>query len=190
MKEMKRKIRNDMKATLERLSEEQRIKYTNQITEQLFHLEEWKKAKVIGITIAVPPEVPTASIIEQAWSEGKKVAVPKCYPQTKVMEFKEITSFQQLESVYSNLLEPIAETVCVDSEEIDVLIVPGLAFTKEGYRLGFGGGYYDRFLVSFKGTTLALAYECQLVESLPIEAHDLPVHQVVTTNTVFRTSTP
>ena len=94
-----------------------------------------------------PPEIPTFHIIEQAWHEGKEVAVPKCNPENKAMEFKKITSFEQLESVYSGLLEPVAETVKVrDQHDLDLLIVPGLAFTKDGYRLGFGGGYYDRFL--------------------------------------------
>ena len=187
LNEAKKKVRNKIKASLEQLSDEKRVEYTNQISIQLFQLSEWKRAKVIGITIAIPPEVSTLHIIEQAWREGKKVVIPKCNPENKTMQFKEITSFEQLESVYSGLLEPVEATLKANAEEIDLLIVPGLAFTKDGYRLGFGGGYYDRFLSSYKGTTIALAYECQLIDKLPLELHDIPVQQVVTADKVFRT---
>lgn len=103
------------------------------------------------------------------------------------MEFKKISSFNQLESVYYGLLEPVAETAKASKEELDALIVPGLAFTKEGYRLGFGGGYYDRFLSNYRGDTLALTYELQLMDELPIEVHDLAVGKLITPSKVIRT---
>ncbi len=183
----KQKVRKTIKTSLEQLSEEKRVEYTNQISAQLFELIEWKQAKVIGITIAIPPEIPTLHMIEQAWREGKEVVVPKCNPENKTMQFKKITTFEQLESVYSGLLEPVESTLEINADEIDLLIVPGLAFTKEGYRLGFGGGYYDRFLSKYNGPTIALAYECQLIDELPIELHDIPVQLVVTNHKVFRT---
>ncbi len=183
----KQKVRKTIKTSLEQLSEEKRVKYTNQISAQLFELVEWKQAKVIGITIAIPPEIPTVHMIEQAWREGKEVVIPKCNPENKTMQFKKITTFEQLESVYSGLLEPVESTLEINADEIDLLIVPGLAFTKEGYRLGFGGGYYDRFMSKYNGSTIALAYECQLIDELPIELHDLPVQLVVTNHQVFRT---
>lgn len=187
MTEDKQKVRRTVKTKLSQLSDDMRVEYTKQIVQQLFFLEDWKQAKVIGITISIPPEIPTLPIIEQAWREGKEVAVPKCHPENRTMEFKKITSFEQLESVYSGLLEPVAETETIGSAQMDLLLVPGLAFTKAGYRLGFGGGYYDRFLASYKGITLALAYECQVVDELPIEMHDLPVQKIVTTNKIFQT---
>jgi 5-formyltetrahydrofolate cyclo-ligase len=183
----KQKVRKMIKTSLEQLSEEKRVEYTQQISAQLFDLVEWKQAKVIGITIAIPPEIPTLHMVEQAWREGKEVVIPKCHPKNKTMQFKKITSFEQLESVYSGLLEPVESTVEIAADRIDLLIVPGLAFTKEGYRLGFGGGYYDRFLSTYNGSTIALAYEYQLVEELPVELHDIPVQQIVTNNKVLRT---
>lgn len=187
MNEHKKKVRKQIKTSLEQLTEENRVEFAKKISGQLFDLMEWKKAKVIGITISIPPEVPTLHIIEQAWREGKDVAVPKCNPENKTMRFKKITSFDQLESVYSGLLEPVDATIEVMPEEIKLLIVPGLAFTKDGYRLGFGGGYYDRFLSGYKGFTVSLAFDCQLVDEVPTELHDIPVEKVITANKVYRT---
>ena len=187
MNEHKKKVRKEIKTSLEQLTDEQRVDYTKQISRQLFNLSEWKKAKIIGITISIPPEVPTLHIIEQAWREGKEVAIPKCNPENKTMQFKKITSFEQLESVYSGLLEPVEHTLKVMPDEINLLIVPGLAFTRDGYRLGFGGGYYDRFLSGYNGSTVSLAFECQLMDKVPTELHDIPVHQVVTMDKVYRT---
>ncbi len=187
MNEDKKKVRKIIKTSLEQITDEKRVEYTKQISTQLYNLNEWKQSKVIGITISIPPEIPTLHIIEQAWREGKEVVIPKCNPEDKTMQFKKITSFEQLESVYSGLLEPVENTLEVRSEKINLLIVPGLAFTRDGYRLGFGGGYYDRFLSGYNGPTIALAFECQLVDQLPTELHDIPVHLVVSTDKVYRT---
>ncbi|CAH0316928.1 5-formyltetrahydrofolate cyclo-ligase [Peribacillus sp. Bi96] len=187
MRENKKMLRQEVRSRLRELTKEDHEELSNRIAENLFSLEEWKKAKTIGITISIPPEVPTVRIIEQAWSEGKEVAVPKCDPEKKTMEFKKISSFNQLESVYSGLLEPVSETAKALKEELDVLIVPGLAFTREGYRLGFGGGYYDRYLSFYRGVTMALAYELQIMDELPIEVHDKAVGKLITPTKVFRT---
>ncbi|WP_057911735.1 5-formyltetrahydrofolate cyclo-ligase [Peribacillus muralis] len=189
MKEIKKKLRQQIKDRLMKLTKEEHEEHSNKIAENLFSLEEWQKAKTIGITISIHPEVSTLRIIEQAWREGKKVAVPKCDPHQKSMEFKKISSFDELESVYHGLLEPVANTAKATKDELDVLIVPGLAFTIEGFRLGFGGGYYDRFLPGYKGATLALAYELQLVEELPIDVHDIAVGKLITPTKILRTYT-
>ncbi|MGE7879582.1 5-formyltetrahydrofolate cyclo-ligase [Peribacillus muralis] len=188
MKGNKKKLRQEVKSRLMKLTKQEHEERSNGIADNLFSLEEWKKAKTIGITISIHPEVPTVRIIEQAWREGKGVAVPKCDPDKKTMEFRKISSFNQLETVYHGLLEPVAETAKVTKDELDALIVPGLAFTKEGFRLGFGGGYYDRFLPGYKGATLALAYEIQLVDELPVEVHDIAVGKLITPSKVLRTS--
>ncbi|PJN90883.1 5-formyltetrahydrofolate cyclo-ligase [Bacillus sp. mrc49] len=188
MKDNKKRLRQEVKSLLMGVTDGEHEEGSNKIAENLFSLEEWKKAKTIGITISIHPEVPTERIIEQAWSEGKEVAVPKCDPDKKTMQFKKISSFNELESVYHGLLEPVAETAKVTKSEMDVLIVPGLAFTKEGFRLGFGGGYYDRYLPGFKGITVALAYELQLVDELPIEMHDMAVCKLITPSKVLQTS--
>ena len=143
--------------------------------------EKVKRAQVIGITLSSFPEVETWNLIQELWKLGKQVAVPKCEPTSRRMTFYIIDSFDQLEVVYMKLKEPIpAITTKVERTQIDVLIVPGVVFTKQGYRIGFGGGYYDRFLSDYNGTTFALAFDCQLVENVPIERFDIPVQYIIT----------
>ena len=111
-----------------------------------------KIAANIGVTISRFPEVDTQPIIEAAWKWENKIAVPKCIRETKEMDFRLLTSFDELETVYMDLLEPIVEqTESMGKEEIDLQIVPGVVFSNEGYRIGFGGGYYDRYLKDYKG---------------------------------------
>ena len=132
-------------------------------------------------TISKTPEVDTFQIIRKAWEQGKRIAVPKCEPKSRALEFRELKRFSQLETVYFGLYEPIvSETKSVDHEEIDLVVVPGLAYSKNGYRLGFGGGYYDRFLANYQGNTLSLAFQKQLVAELPVENHDLAVEKIIT----------
>lgn len=141
----------------------------------------FQQAKTIGLTVSAFPEVDTAGLIRKCWEMGKQVAVPKCEPATRAMAFYAIESFDQLETVYMKLLEPkVEETILIPKEEIDLLIVPGVVFSREGYRIGFGGGYYDRFLVDYKGVTRSLAFDVQLADSIAVELYDLPVQGIYT----------
>ena len=97
------------------------------------------------------------------------------------MDFRVLENFDQLETVYFSLLEPIeSQTTLIDPQEIELLLVPGLAFTKAGFRLGVGGGYYDRFLEVNHVNTLSLAFHQQIVPEIPLEKHDLPVMKIIT----------
>lgn len=177
----KKKLRNTLQNELKKLSKPEYEHFSYEIAQWLYRDPDWKNADTIGITISKMPEVDTYQIIRKAWEENKRIAVPKCIPETKTMVFRALTAFNELESVYYGLFEPIVElTKEVPKEEIDLMIVPGLGFTKEGYRIGFGGGYYDRYLQDYKGKTLSLAFSLQIVPSLPIEPHDIPVSKIIT----------
>lgn len=177
----KKELRSLVLGELKKLSKPEYEQFSYEIAKQLFTEELWKKASTIGITISNYPELDTYQVIRKAWEQGKRVVVPKCHPKEKQMSFHELNQFTQLESVYYGLLEPIeALTKKVAKEEIDLLIVPGLAFTHEGYRLGFGGGYYDRFLLEYNGSTVSLAFPVQLTAKLPLEEHDIPVQKIIT----------
>lgn len=182
----KKAIRSQMKEKLSELPKPLYESYSCQIASNLYQTAAWKDAEMIGITISRFPEVDTAPIIKKAWEAGKKVAVPKCYPKEKILSFRILNDFSQLESVFYGLLEPAVEkTTEAETKAIDLLIVPGLAFTNEGYRIGFGGGYYDRFLCHFSGKTLSLAFPMQLVGQFPIDRHDIPVSKIITTDKVI-----
>jgi 5-formyltetrahydrofolate cyclo-ligase len=179
-------IRKQMKETLSRLTKPQYEDYSYKIACRLYEDNAWKQSKVIGITISKQPEVDTYQIIRKAWEVGKQVVIPKCEPLDKTLSFRILNEFSQLESVYYGLFEPIVEiTKEVAAEDIDLIIVPGLAYTREGYRLGFGGGYYDRYLRNYCGKTLSLAFNDQLVPNFPIEEHDIPVTKIITNQEVI-----
>lgn len=182
----KKIFRKKMFRIISAQTSEQRKLNSDIISEKVFQLPEWKNANTIGITISQETEIDTRKLIERAWEEGKKVAIPKCISKERRMDFYIFTNDDQLEVVYFNLKEPnVDKTQFIHNEQIDLLIVPGLAFTRKGERIGFGGGYYDRFLANFVNSYIVLAFECQLVENIPMEEHDIRIPKIITENNIF-----
>jgi 5-formyltetrahydrofolate cyclo-ligase len=182
----KKELRKIVKEKLESLSEMEVRHYNLLIQEKFFKSDSWNQAEVIGITVSRGREVETRDIIERAWKEGKKVSVPKCYPDNKSMAFYILNDFTQLEEVYFGLKEPkVDETVIVEKNDIELLIVPGVCYTLNGFRVGYGGGYYDRYLEHFHGNTVSLLFECQLVDGIPANEFDIPVKQIITEDRVI-----
>ncbi len=173
-------VRKEVRKKLAAMTEEKVVRQAEEIADRLFGTVFWREAAAIAVTISTRQEVPTAGIIRKAWEEGKRVAVPKCDPVDKTMEFRYITSFRELETVYFGLQEPIiSETEAARKEEMDLMIVPGLAFDRKGYRIGFGGGYYDRYLEQYDGMSISLLFPEQMYESIEKEQHDIPVSVLV-----------
>lgn len=174
-------MRNDIKQKLIGLSSEEKTKIESQIYHNLFSSKYWMQAEVIGVTISQGNEWETRPIIETGKKHGKKIVVPKCFPNESKLLFYYLESFQQLEKVYFGLLEPNpAVSMQVESNNIDLIIVPGLLFDQLNYRIGHGGGYYDRFLADYTGKTLALAWKQQIIESISPESFDVPVNHIIT----------
>lgn len=176
-----------MLALLNNMDRDEHKKLSLAIVNQLLQSAEFRNAHTIGLTLSRFPEVDTRPLIEAAWRAGKRVAVPKCIKETRDMDFRLITSYTNLETVYMNLLEPIvAETVAIEKYAIDLQVVPGVVYSSEGYRIGFGGGYYDRYLADYKGHMISLAFDCQTNGAVPVESHDIPVHTIFTaTNALY-----
>lgn len=189
LKEKKRKLRESVLATLTRLSTNQKREIERELENQLYNSEIWQKAKVIGITSATSIEWNTEPMIKRAWEQNKTIAIPKTIPARSEMNFFKITSFNELKVGYANILEPnVSENRLIDKNDIDLIIVPGIVFDKKGYRIGFGGGYYDRFLVDFLNHTASIVSERQLVDTLPTEKHDIPVQFLITENGMLKTA--
>ncbi|KKI88613.1 hypothetical protein WQ54_30945 [Bacillus sp. SA1-12] len=177
----KKELRNLIKNKLAAMTEEEYWSYSKDIQQRLFCLPAWKNAQTIAVTISNGREVDTKRIIEKAWGEKKRIVVPKCDPAGKIMAFRQIASFNQLERVFFGLLEPkVEETVEISPNQIDMMIVPGICFDRKGYRIGYGGGYYDRYLTIYHNDTLSLAFSTQIVEKVPKEEHDIPVSKIIT----------
>ncbi|WP_077736423.1 5-formyltetrahydrofolate cyclo-ligase [Bacillus sonorensis] len=183
---MKRVLRNEMKTKLAQMTDKEFQQKTNAIHEAFFSSKQWKDASVIALTISRKPEVATKPIIERAWKEGKTVCIPKCLPETKDMHFRRFQDESELEVVYFGLQEPIVhKTELLAPDDIDFILVPGICFDPRGYRIGYGGGYYDRYLAGFTKETASLAFHCQIIDKVPHEAHDIPVSQIFTEKTTL-----
>lgn len=183
----KKELRANIKTGLQTLSREDREKQGREIQANLFQFPYWRNAETIGITISFGHEIDTYNIIRKAWHDGKKVVVPRCIRETKQLQFYLLTNFSQLEDSFYGLKEPDpAQTKPIDGLAIDFLIVPGLLFDRRGYRVGYGGGYYDRFLAKYHPFTCALAYSIQLTDDqLPNEPFDIPVKSIITNKEVI-----
>ena len=170
--ELRKKILQEMKA----LSQEQKQAVDRALTDRLLQHPFYQEAKTIATYLSFPHEFQTQELIKQALKEGKKVLIPKTYPKGR-MEFV-VYNPQQLAKTSFGLLEPQGDLEVVEPSQIDLIHVPGLAFTTEGYRIGYGGGYYDRYLEHFAGHTMSTIYPCQ-VQEFNSENHDIPVQEVL-----------
>ena len=170
--ELRKKILQEMKA----LSQEQKQAMDRALTERFLQHPFYQEAKVIATYLSFPHEFQTQGLIKQALKEGKKVLISKTYPKGR-MEFV-VYDPKQLAKTSFGLLEPQGDLEVVEPSQIDLIHVPGLAFTTEGYRIGYGGGYYDRYLEHFAGHTMSTIYPCQ-VQEFNSENHDIPVQEVL-----------
>lgn len=178
----KTNLRKAMRQLLATIEQNEYDTYSNQIKNRFFMNEQVEKASIVGLTISSFPEVDTEEIIKELWTRGKTVVVPKCTPKDRTMTFYKLDSFDQLETVYMHLLEPNPKvTVPVTSDDIDLVVVPGVVYSRTGYRIGYGGGYYDRFLSNYTGATISLAFDMQIRDSIEREEFDLPVDTILTT---------
>ena len=173
---MKSELRKQVLQEMKALPREQKQFIDQALTERLLQHPFYQEAKVIATYLSFPHEFQTQELIEQALKDGKKVLIPKTYPKGR-MDFV-VYDPQQLVKTSFGLLEPQGDLEVVDASQIDLIHVPGLAFTTEGYRIGYGGGYYDRYLEHFPGNTLSTIYPCQIQDFIP-ENHDIPVQEVL-----------
>ena len=136
-----------------------------------------QKAQAIYGYLPYNQEVRTVPMLEQALKDGKKVAVPKVYGDE--MKFLYLDDLSQVEKGYAGIPEPIADGPVAD-DDTALVLMPGLAFDPAGHRIGYGGGFYDKFLAAEPNhPTLALCYEFQMLPELHTEEHDIPVDTVL-----------
>ena len=158
---------------------------------RVISLYQYRSAELVLTYVSKELETDTLRLIEKAWADGKKVAVPKCIDGTRFMRFYYITDFCQLERSSFGVMEPI-EDICeglAAVPEKSICIVPGMAFDSEGYRLGYGKGYYDRFLSDYKGVKVGVCYSDCIKWTLPRGKYDKPV-DILITDRFFRVIRP
>lgn len=145
---------------------------------QLFNSIAWRKAETIAVTISQSIEIDTKPIIARAQAENKRVTIPRTLPAWQ-MEFVTLNAQTKLAKTSHDLLEP-TNGIVVAPTDIDLIVVPGVAYTVDNFRLGFGGGYYDRYLAKFTGVTISLALPQQRNDNIswPIKSYDVNINHI------------
>lgn len=155
------------------MSEEEVFEKSRMITKMVLELPEYFRADTIFCYVDFRKEVRTREIIEESWKRKKCVAVPKV--EGDVMRFYQIQEWSDLITGCMGILEPVetCKEICVDHSNC-MMIMPGVAFDEKNNRIGYGGGYYDKYLMHIdKIYKVAIAFESQIYEELPCENHDL-----------------
>lgn len=185
----KSRIRQDVLRKRDSLDPDTRRAKDSLIKENLFSLKEFLQAPILFFFASFRSEVSTLPQIAEALNRGKRVVLPSVDPLNKELRLYEIKGLSELSTGYMGIPEPaVAEERERDINDVTLVIMPGAAFDSKGNRLGYGGGYYDRLLTRLrrKIPLVALAYEEQLLDSLPAEPHDIKVHIIVTDQNVIR----
>ncbi len=189
IREVKSDLRSDFKSKRNSMPENVKLSMDSEIQSRFLSLRQYFKCSVIFTYVSKDIEVDTYAIIRAAWANGKKVAVPKCIQSNREMEFYFISSMDDLEEGAFGVMEPISER-CEKVTDFSkgLCIVPGLSYDAEGYRLGYGKGYYDRFLAKFGGETVGLCYSNCIKWKLPHGKYDRPVDMIVTDRYIRKTA--
>ena len=187
----KKTLRKEILGKRSELSREEIIKYSNIISNEIYKMDLYKNAKRIMCFVSNGTEIETHPLIEQAIKDGKSIVVPITISETRELLVSDVYSLSELEVGDYDIEVPKKEfTRIVDPNTIDLILVPGVAFAKDGYRVGYGGGYYDRFLSKLLNPTptIAIGFDLQIVDKVPTDKYDLPVDMIVTEKRIIHCS--
>lgn len=180
----KQQLRKHYKQLRQQLTSAKVQAHSAQIAATLFDTPFWKESNTIMLYLSFQNEVQTDQIYQQGWMEHKTMLVPICSAQDGIMELSILTSLQQLVTNRYGIRElPESAQQIVSPQTIDLCLIPGIAFDAYGNRLGFGAGYYDRYLAKLNPDIprIALAHSCQIDSGmLPTDLYDLPMHYMLT----------
>lgn len=178
----KTKLREKLLEKRKKIDKKELIEKGNIIKEKLFELEEYKKAKTVMFFVSFEKEIYTHDIIQKAL-ENKNVVVPK------VIDFEIvpciINDFLELEEGKYRILEPV-KVKEINPKDIDLILVPGMGFDKKGHRIGFGKGYYDRFLKNTSALKIGLCRDFEIVDNISNEEWDIPMDMLISEKQVIK----
>ena len=178
---LKNELREKSKAFRREMSPELKRHHDEAIRARVTGLWQYRSCKTLLTYVSTSIEVDTRALILTALEEGKRVAVPRCVPGTRDMEFYYIRGLEELEPGTFGVLEPVpGRSVRMTDFSSGLCLVPALCYDWKGYRLGYGSGYYDRFLSGCGAFFVGVAYEKQIVDQVPYSPHDRKMHAVVT----------
>jgi len=157
---------------------------SEKIFSRLKKIKQFSDAKSVGCYYSIGSEVQTLSIIQDLINSGKNTSLPKV--NDEIMKFRIIKDFKKLEKGNFGILEPKDDWT--EEKSFDVILIPAIGLTKEGVRLGYGHGYYDRFLSDKSTIKIALTYDKQIVKSIPCMEHDVKMDCIVSEKETIFTS--
>jgi 5-formyltetrahydrofolate cyclo-ligase len=142
----------------------------------------YKKANTIFAFVSFKSEANTHKIIKHAIKDGKTICVPRIESKQKGIEIFKIDGFDQFKKGYFGILEPNESCSVVEKKNIDLILMPGVAFDRQGGRVGYGAGFYDRFLsdINNKVNKIAVAYHFQVLTNIPMDEHDVRIDGIIT----------
>jgi len=183
IQDKKSRLRSEIHTACRGLSAEKHAEQSSAIAKNFFALPEYTEAQAIALYASLPEEVSTDAVIKQTLKAGKRVVLPRIHPDFPLaeneMEFCEIKKMEDLETGTFGIREPKEACPVVPLKTVDLLVAPVVACDEKGCRLGKGEGFYDRVLENFSGKTVALAFDCQMVDKIPTEEHDRKIDQIL-----------
>lgn len=180
----KRQIRKKISNISSNLDKNYRRKSSRTIAELLFSMQSYQEAQTIFCFVGMETEVDTIPIIEDALKKGKRVSVPLMISKG-IMVAKEIHSIEELSAHAYGILEPSENNLTVEPSEIDLAVVPCLSCSHKGVRLGYGGGYYDRYMQETHFTRICICFEKLTNEEIPMSHFDLKMDMLITEIGIF-----
>ena len=175
----KRELRSHIRSRKRQMTEAEIVEKSNRLCSLFTATDAYRNAAALYGYMSYNQEVRTLPLLEQALRDGKRVAVPKCYGSE--MRFIWVDDLTHMEKSNCGIPEPIADTPIAD-DSTALVLMPGMAFDRQGRRIGYGGGYYDKFLAAEPDhPTVALCFDFQVMEQLPTEEFDIPVDLVLWT---------
>ncbi len=176
----KEQLRRELLRKRNELDIDLRHRESASIRNTLLSMSDYQNAKTVFVYVSYKSEVETNHIIDAMLKDGKRIAVPLCNVKTHTMQTVKLTDMSQLRCGAYGILEPDIKAGVVSPSEIDLAVVPAISFDRNGMRLGYGAGYYDRFLADFKGVSVGLCFSDCIVGSLPAYEFDKPVNKIIT----------
>ena len=173
------------------LGEKERKRKSAIIQQRLMDLPEFQLAQTVMLFLNFREEVETTAMAEATIAGKKKLVLPRCAPHGILLPIEVHDLIQDIEPGTYGIREPKLSLKVVEPSEIDLIIVPGSGFDLQGNRLGYGGGYYDRFFMLLNPLTprIALGFECQVIEQVPIDKHDAIMTMLITEKKVYNFTT-
>lgn len=191
MREDKQSLKSEVRKTClsqrAALGEQERKKKSIIIQQKVEELAEFKQARVVMVFLNFRDEVETTALAQRTLELNKKLILPRCAPKGILLPIEVRDLGEDIEPGVWGIREPKLNKGETDPAEIDLIIVPGAGFDFRGDRLGYGGGYYDRFFMRLNSLTprIALSFECQVINEVPVDKHDVKMTMLITEKDVY-----